>query len=451
MSGFRPRTWLTFPSVTGGPLERVAYEWRDTDPARFQACLARHHGKLPRPHCDCRANGRCLELSIKGRTDETGGAQRTVYHLACQAHEGPLHRPICPFHGASEGRPSDSGSRPAMRANEDGTVSVSVGVALGLTQASDASSDAEDVGNHRHSGAGGVRRNRLTLLGLLWAIWDRTSLAGWSSAQAKARFPRVLRQRLLATMAGFEANGVALSGAAEVILRNADCQPGLLRDLVTRNAGRSRILLIGRLTAAPSLAPTEYTPNRYRLVLEGASEIGLSVFVDGARLGNWAAMYPTAARLLDVTKGAEREAYVFVILTVTMRVFSPPSGPGRVIAEVQDFALMETSLEMVPVASAFELRVANDLVSAGRRFRKPLRYDPDAEPVHPDFVLTDTTPWMPMEVFGRTDEGYQTRKAEKVAYYDRVYGRSGWWSWEPACQAAPPPLPPVRGERNGVS
>ncbi|MBB2161555.1 DUF1173 family protein [Gluconacetobacter sacchari] len=443
----RPQTWLTFPSAMGGPPERVDYAWRLSRPAVFQACLARHHGKLPRPHCDCHDQGRPLQLSIKGRTDEVEGQRRTVYHLACQKQEGPLHRPGCPFHGTSEIGQSDAARMPAIRSHEDGTVSMTVDIPFGLAKSvADAEGPREQERERGRFGSGGLQRNRLTLLGLLWAIWDRAHLSGWSPAQTKARFPRVLRQRLLTAMAGLETNGVALAQVADVVLWKADCRATALQDLAVRNSGRSRVLLIGRLSALPMPAPTPHAPDRWRMSLDGTSDVGLSVFIERGRLGNWAGRYPLAARVLGGTDRPSVGANVFVILTATMRVYAPPAGPTRVIADVQDYALMETSLQMVPVASALELRVADDLVAAGRRFSKPLRYDPDAEPVLPDFVLQDTGAAgrrTPMEVFGRTDEAYQARQAEKTAWYDLRYGRAGWWSWEPAIQPEPPPFPPA--------
>ncbi|GCD60234.1 hypothetical protein [Acetobacter pasteurianus] len=46
-----------------------------------------------------------------------------------------------------------------------------------------------------------------------------------------------------------------------------------------------------------------------------------------------------------------------------------------------------------------------------------------------------------MEVFGRTDEKYLARKAEKESYYVRVFGSDNWWLWNAADGDPIPSLP----------
>lgn len=59
-----------------------------------------------------------------------------------------------------------------------------------------------------------------------------------------------------------------------------------------------------------------------------------------------------------------------------------------------------------------------------------------------------------MEVFGRVDEAYAARRAEKARYYDEVYGQARWWSWDAVASpdrwpAFPPALARV-GEEEDV-
>jgi hypothetical protein len=67
--------------------------------------------------------------------------------------------------------------------------------------------------------------------------------------------------------------------------------------------------------------------------------------------------------------------------------------------------------------SSHEVRMANLLIQKKRHFEKPMRSPfPNSEMV-PDFLLLDTSPWTPIEVWGLTTEEYLARKAVKRAEY----------------------------------
>lgn len=86
---------------------------------------------------------------------------------------------------------------------------------------------------------------------------------------------------------------------------------------------------------------------------------------------------------------------------------------------------------MDPDRVSYERLVAEKPVNEGRAFNKPMLYDQDEDDVFPDFVLTDCASGeVPMEVFGRNDEEYLKRTAEKTALYDRRYGQGRWWAWD---------------------
>jgi hypothetical protein len=118
---------------------------------------------------------------------------------------------------------------------------------------------------------------------------------------------------------------------------------------------------------------------------------------------------------------------------------------GRQSANVIDAALMAVTQHWIPTESSYERLVAEKLVNEGRAFNKPLLYDQGDDNVFPDFVLTDCASGeVPMEVFGRSDEVYLKRKAEKTALYDQRYGRGGWWAWDAtqgSNSAGIPPFP----------
>ncbi|HXE38557.1 MAG TPA: DUF1173 family protein [Azonexus sp.] len=99
-------------------------------------------------------------------------------------------------------------------------------------------------------------------------------------------------------------------------------------------------------------------------------------------------------------------------------------------ANVVDIALMPVTANWIPFDSMFELLIADKLTSEERGFLKPLRFDAEEDVVFPDFILRDTGDDIPLEVFGRTDEAYEARKALKMAYYQKEFGTDRWWYWD---------------------
>ncbi|MCY1213144.1 hypothetical protein D9M72_249080 [compost metagenome] len=84
---------------------------------------------------------------------------------------------------------------------------------------------------------------------------------------------------------------------------------------------------------------------------------------------------------------------------------------------IADAAAMLTNAQFLPCDSAHEVAMADHLVAQRRAFRKPLRHIVNA-PVHPDFVLTDTSPEVVIEVLGMAgNPEYVTRMAAKRQHY----------------------------------
>jgi hypothetical protein len=91
---------------------------------------------------------------------------------------------------------------------------------------------------------------------------------------------------------------------------------------------------------------------------------------------------------------------------------------GKGYLAVLDAAVMLSTRGYVPVESSYELIMADALTTAGRAFVKPLRYDARRADVFPDFLLTDTSPPVPVEVWGLPGRvSYELRKYEKRALY----------------------------------
>jgi hypothetical protein len=123
-------------------------------------------------------------------------------------------------------------------------------------------------------------------------------------------------------------------------------------------------------------------------------------------------------------------------------VFAPHRPPSRQIAlllvervgrdrlQAVDMCAMLTNTALIPGESGPEIRAANHLISKGRTFAKPMRFD-SADAVFPDFVLTDTQPPAYMEVWGvHGRQDYEHRRRAKELHYRRT--GSTLISWDTA-------------------
>ena len=132
------------------------------------------------------------------------------------------------------------------------------------------------------------------------------------------------------------------------------------------------------------------------------------------------------------------------IMAIAVLDIKPGKVRGR-YANVVDLALMPVTENWIPFDSMYEKRIADKLTAENRGFTKPLRYDADENVVFPDFILLDMAKDTPLEIFGRSDEAYIVRQAEKTAYYEKEYGTGHWWCWNAANDPEGrniPPFPP---------
>lgn len=119
------------------------------------------------------------------------------------------------------------------------------------------------------------------------------------------------------------------------------------------------------------------------------------------------------------------------------------------VITVQNGAWMKCSSSGIPYDSGFEKTVLEYLCAQGREFEKPVVYDTKYGTLFPDFVLTDTGDTVyPMEVWGRDEKPYVTRKNIKRDEYVEKYGAlwDCWWEWDarPGLEKSPPPLDKIK-------
>ena len=435
-----PETWVTFP--TGA---RVPLSWRYEQARQevIQSRLERAHGLLPRPHCDCRLNGKPLEVVVVRRTSAAAGGSHVRFHLARMPQDGPLHRPTCFFH---EAEPDRSGAaaytQGVVEQHDDGTTSLRLSRSLRIAQKPDPDDEAPLAVSHSNR-AGKSTRRAMTPLGLLHLLWERAGLNQWHPGFAGKRQLSRVGYRIEQAAREVLCGRIPLHEQLAFVVPNSVDRAAALVRLVRSASGQRYVVLSGVVRAIDRA--------KERIELNGAlPPYNLFLKCDLERQDDLRRRFPYAHRLLD-QPSADRPALVVGLFVVKART---SSWKERLVisAELELGALMEVTRDFVPVASALEQRVADRLIAEGRQFEKPLRYDAGQDLVFPDFVLLDTghARGLPMEVFGRDDEAYRARQAEKERYYQETYGVDGSWQWNAAGseQGPIPAFPEARSTRH---
>lgn len=443
------RDWVTFPDGNRG-----RRSW-DNDPQRsgaWQRRLAQAWGGDERPVCDCLYQGQPMGLSVHRCLRQRDGRQVEVYHLARLRHQGALHHVACSFHEADPRRDGRSGYvEGVVRERDDGRISIALRRGLRCLDVAAAPADPAQPAR-QGGGQGAVRQARMTELGLLHLLWEEAGLNGWTPrlGRARRRWPFVREALDRAALRIVPARNQILSDRLAMIGYADEDGPALLRE-TARNCGDTwRILLLG-IVDDIALVNWEEGQQFCALRFDGAGAYNLRVSAASIWHERVARRYPMAMAALARPR-AERAIRVVGLVTATVRV-GVNQGLSLVRCRADDIALMEVEPDtLTPVSSGHELAIARALVEQRRSFIRPLRFDAGRDAVLPDFVLTDTGDprGTPMEVFGRADEAYVARRAEKARYYDEVYGQAHWWHWDAATSPGHwPDFPPAHTRKDG--
>ncbi|WP_339078206.1 DUF1173 family protein (plasmid) [Acetobacter sp. AC2005] len=414
--------------------EKLSLEWKQTDPERYQRRLKAKHadnskaGPGEKAHCLCVHQGRYLELQIKQRGE--------TYHFACMQNTGPYHQPTCPFYKPN---PEKSGQAAYVEGvvKEDTEHEVSVKLISSLKRNSPVNSQAPSstpVGTR----SGGKTQRRMTTLGLLHLLWERAGLHYWRPQFNGHRTDSKALRRAYATSRNIKIqHGIRLDQVLCPVVSDDRNILYSTHRTIRNHSEKLRLYVIGRLSSAQA--------NPYGK----GQNIELAGIRDGYRMfmtisqSRWERVERSYPRELAEFFRNEEGLSVFGLFLVTIDPIKKGKYTNFSTVQVDDAALMTTTDQLIPVESRFEANIADLLVNQKRSFIKPLRFDATRDLVRPDFILTDVREreGCPMEVFGRTDEKYLARKAEKESYYARVFGSDNWWSWDAAHNAPIPPFP----------
>lgn len=442
--------WITF---LNGKKARRAWDSEPQRASAWQALLRTSHDVLPRPFCNCRHQGRNLELVVRRSTRKEQCGVVEAYHLARMPNQGRLHYVDCPFHETDPRLSGQSGyATGVVKESADGRIRVALRRGLAVHDTAHAPSTVErDILKEQAGSSGGrSRQSRMSELGLLHLLWERSGTNAWHPGIGRARmwWPGVRQRVLDAAVDIMVGKGSPLAEHLAMIGYGDADGPALLRNKVQACGESWRILLLGKIDSLDTItsqkqgagAARQYTSLRF----DGARDYHLRVSADENWLSRLSRRFPRAVAALQQER-SQRQISVIGLATATVKI-RREAGKVSVWAWADDIALMEVEPStLIPVESSYELRITRALCDAKRAFIKPLRFDATRNVVHPDFILTDTQDvhGTPMEVYGRSDESYLTRKAEKEAYYNATYGLQNWWAWDvPSSPDHWPPFPP---------
>lgn len=343
-----------------------------------------------------------------------------TYFLAKRKHTGMQHKDSCRFFQVDW---ENSGLKAYSREVVDDNGRIKVGLGLQMRNQEDqVETPAPSRLPKRNSCS--ERHRALSLLGLLQIIWNAAGLnyCKPSTIKLRSNLPYRLAQH---------ATSIKIS-------RQSLAKHLLIYDMVNNNKNALKFAVENnrRLFVIAPLAQWVSQENSELGVLPIETPAGIPDLhlLDGL----WAATCNRFERSVNAWRGGKR--------TIAIAQIEPRKAPASSAYEctVVGLALMRVTDDWLPVESNYEQIIADELVAAGRRFIKPLRYDADEDDVFPDFILLDTgdSRGTPMEVFGMTSRQYAERQAVKTAYYNEAFGLTGWWSWIPKEEPTHKNFPP---------
>lgn len=373
--------------------------------AKWKHVLHAAHGKAD-VRCGCPGRGgKQLAVRYYEESDSFGLARFPL--------TGEEHTNECRFYAPNPNKSGMAGyEKGVIDERPDGTTKIRLGVGL-AKQEPVASNEAAIVAPPA------IRRTSqpaMRLIGLLHLLWNEAGLNVWWPAMEKkrniARINWWLNSSAEHIVVGkMKLNSVLLAAASAE--NGADAKRNFTR-VKTAIAKKTRLLVIAPLAT--------YSANRESFI---TSMLPISGYHGIPVLEMSEATWKTAERQFPQAVSAWRQGHRVMMIAQV----DPREGKKGTVADVVGLALMCVTANWIPVDSSYEMVIAIKLTTEGRGFIKPLRFDAGEDMVFPDFILLDAGRDLPMEVFGRSDETYEARKAEKSKYYHDHFGVDGWWHW----------------------
>lgn len=353
------------------------------------------------------------------------------FSLARFGRTAEQHAANCQYSSEDGGDGTENGSTTGViKVQRDGSVKIRLEIGLHVRDPK----APDQVSTPAASRAASTTQAAMRLGGLLGYLWEEATLNQWRPYWAGKRNVMSVFRRIHTSAEAVVAGDLKLADQLLLpAMRSEDME-------AKRNVSRVRAAIDNRRRLLVIAQLATYSPERAQrmsIALQIAGFHGIPrIFLAG---GQWQRL---CKRHQSAVSGWESGQATVVIAQIEVK-----EKEGRQSATLLDASLLGVSPQWIPVESSYERLIADRLVDEGRAFYKPLRYDPEGNAVHPDFVLLDCERGeVPMEVFGRTDDAYVARKSEKEIYYNSRYGLAGWWRWDATVSGAQqniPAFPPI--------
>lgn len=398
--------WVSIYKGRSNDAESRIFSPEQQKRALFQEWLSDARDVKGSGGCRCRF-GSELPLSVVRRGENC--------HLAKYRYTGAHHKEDCRFYSRLAGEGGQQAyHQEALRETPAGTLMVTLDVPLKKL----GDGEAEPAGTPAPRPAGkAVKRNTMTLLGLLHLLWETSRYTEWHPAWEGSRNGPLMGWHLRKSAENIRAAGFRL---ADLMLTPAGAKGD--RDAM-RNADAVRLARENktRLIAVAELATWQpgFTTCPDRLPIRDFH--GMPFMTIAPSL--WRALGHSFSRELDAWKGGAR--------TIVIAYVDPEAPRGKLVRQA---ALMTVSPRFIPVDSGHEMKIEGILHASGRKFMKPLRYDAGLADYLPDFYLTDLAATednlFALEVWVMDSDAYRLHRQEKTAWYNTAYTPAGWWSWD---------------------
>lgn len=297
-----------------------------------------------------------------------------------------LHEDTCRY-----GRGGSCGYLDAITDSDDGTVSIKVEFDLALK----AKTGTGIAGRRYFSPTRSLTKGKATLLGFLEYLWESAGLHVFHPGMSLS-YERI-RERILNRAKNIKVNKWSLS------------------DVLWFPSARGA-----------SQFPPSGTRFALRLI-ERCGDNGVIYFAHDAYPRKWSWPSPEFDSLI-ASYGELPKKQPSLRLAWALMCMAENGGKWT----ISKIAWLPVHAKSgIPIESGYELQMCEKLVSLGRSFYKPLRFDYEDSEYHADFVLTDNEDGRkyPIEVWGMDNDLYNSHREEKEVYYDKEYGTTGWLGW----------------------
>jgi hypothetical protein len=351
-----------------------------------------------------------------------------LFTLARYPLSGDQHAQDCRFYSPNPKRSGLCGYQ--SNVVEEGPEGISVRLEIGLTRRTPQAQTTQGQIHAPATTRGRGSQPAMRLLGLLHLLWEEANLNTWWPAMQGKRNQWLVNRELEKAASEITASRVKLNSVLLLPDSRAD------GDWAKRNQACVRRAVDERRRLIAVVPLMKYSDERAQGML---SALKIAGFHGIPHLSMTPALWnETCRRFPHAITAWQHQQQVMAVAALEIK---PGKAVGR-FADVVSLALMPVTANWIPFDSMYEKRIADKLTAEGRGFSKPLRYDADNAVIFPDFVLRDMTKETPLEVFGRSDEAYIARKAEKTAYYQAEYGDGYWWCWNAADDPEGRNIPP---------